>query len=96
VGEGASVGAWAQVACPDAIWSVDRAGSRNSKLTAVLQHGDVWIGTGCFWGKLEDFEKQVCTRHGDNRWGREYRIHIDAIKKWAALTREFVPELNTK
>lgn len=56
-------------------------GSENGYLTAYTnKDGDTLVNRDCFSGTLEEFEKAVELKHGDNKYGREYNCLIEAIK----------------
>lgn len=48
----------------------------------------VGINCGCFFGTLEEFEKAVKRKHGDNKYGRHYSAIIESIKIWFDLDKK--------
>lgn len=63
------------------IISITPIGSESGTLTAYrTEDGNVEVIRGCFRGSLEKFEEAVEKRHGDNRYGREYRTVIRLIE----------------
>jgi hypothetical protein len=43
--------------------------------------GVVRINRGCFNGTLKEFEKAVKEKHGNNQYGKEYKLIIKVIKE---------------
>ena len=56
-------------------------GSANRTTTAYkTKDGHVEIVCGCFQGTIGEFAARVEETHGDNKFGREYKAIIEAIK----------------
>jgi hypothetical protein len=55
-------------------------GSERGTLTACKAGKGIQVSRGCFLGSLEEFEKAVDKTHGDNEYGKQYKIVIDLIK----------------
>ena len=64
------------------ILTFHNVGSANGILTAILSERDgvIYINRGCFYGDIDEFEVAVKSRHGTNRYGRDYRLLIRHIK----------------
>ena len=61
--------------------SISPIGSRQSTLTATInKNGGIDVLTGCYFGSLKDFERQVIMKHGKNEYAKEYEAAIDLIK----------------
>ena len=61
--------------------SISRIGSRNDCLSAIKwTENKIEILTGCYRGKLAEFEEKVKEVHGDNEHGKAYIKAIDLIK----------------
>ena len=55
-------------------------GSSNRTTTAYKDGEQINVICGCFFGTLEEFEKQVESTHGNNKYGKEYKAMIELIK----------------
>lgn len=42
--------------------------------------GGIWVYCDCFLGSLEEFEKMVEKKHGDNKYGKIYKLAIEMAK----------------
>lgn len=63
-------------------------GSRNDFITFYSDvEGEISVSCGCFFGKLDDFLKEVEKTHGDNRHGKVYRIAAEMAKIQIELYR---------
>ena len=63
------------------IITIDNIGSRIDTTTAFrTSNGSIDITCGCFKGTLDEFKEAVKKTHGDNEYGREYKLFIDLIK----------------
>jgi len=65
----------------DIVW-ISKIGSRLGTTTAFkTKTGNIAVSCGCFYGTLEKFAEQVeRTHHGDNKYGKEYKLLIELIK----------------
>ena len=52
--------------------TISPIGSRYGTTTAFRTADGVRIACGCFYGSIDEFEKQVRKTHGDNQYGKEY------------------------
>jgi len=56
-------------------------GSRNVGIKAYWLIGQpAQIITGCFRGTLDEFEKAVAKKHGDNEHARAYKKYIEQVR----------------
>lgn len=70
-------------------FSVSGIGSRFGTTTVfTCSDGVVRLTCGCFYGTVEEFEKAVEKKHGDSKYGREYKAVIELIKVHFDLTGE--------
>lgn len=88
VGERVRVGARAIVGEPDAITSIQKLGSRRTPLTAILYPDKIMVGTGCFWGTLEELETKVAEVHAGTRWADDYGAAFVYLRSWGEITRK--------
>ena len=71
----------ADINSPLTLVAISPIGSENGTLTAFKnKQGGVSITRGCFKGTLDEFEKAVESTHGDNDYGKTYKIAIELIK----------------
>lgn len=62
------------------LW-VSKIGSRlGTTIVFETNDGGISVSCGCFSGTLEEFEKKVEEKHGNNKYGREYKVLIELIK----------------
>ena len=62
------------------LWA-SKIGSRFGTTTVFEnKDGGISVSCGCFFGTLEEFEKKVEEMHGNNKYGREYKVLIELIK----------------
>jgi hypothetical protein len=57
-----------------------KIGSRHNHTTYYWTKEHEQIVCGCFIGTLDDFEKAVEQKHGDNQYGIEYKNWIQKVK----------------
>jgi hypothetical protein len=62
------------------ILQINNIGRDNSCLSAIFCEKGIVIRRGCFYGSLDEFEKQVGEVHGDSIHGKEYKAAIAFIK----------------
>ena len=60
-------------------------GSRSDYLHAFLTDDGVYIKTGCFFGKHQQFFDAVMKTHKDNQHNQEYRSALSLIEAHAAI-----------
>lgn len=64
----------------DIMW-LSKIGSRLGTTTVFkAKDGNIKVTCGCFYGSLDEFDKQVEKTHGDNRYGKEYKAFIELVK----------------
>ena len=62
------------------LW-VSKIGSRlGTTIVFKNKDGGISVSCGCFFGTLKEFEAQVEETHGNNKYGREYKVLIELIK----------------
>ena len=87
VGESAIIGAFARIGESASIEDqfdyilISLLGSRKSVMTAYKHKDGIMIGTGCWLGWIDDFEKEVNRVHGDNNHGKDYAIALEYVRK---------------
>lgn len=63
-------------------------GSRNAILTGYFYDGDVWIGTGCFSGRIKTFKKAVKKKHAGTIHEADYLAACTYIRKRISLAQK--------
>ena len=72
----------AQVCGIGAIFWVSAVGSRNDTATFfACKDKKIRVKIGCFFGDLEEFAAKVQETHGDNTYGKVYRLAIEMAKE---------------
>ena len=70
------------------LW-ISKIGSRHGTTTVFEnKDGGISVSCGCFFGTLEEFEKKVEKIHGNNKYGREYKVLGELIKIHFDLEKE--------
>ena len=65
---------------------IGQIGSRNDYTTFYLdQDKNIHVSCGCFNGTIDKFEKAVEKTHGDNKYGKQYKIAIETVERMLAL-----------
>ena len=64
------------------ILAIGPGGSRGDMLYAVAHDDGPRIGTGCFWGTVEEFRQSVNETHGENEHAAYYEACIAMIEAW--------------
>ena len=80
VGEWATVGEGANIKRSLDCIVMGPLGSREAMMTAYRHKDEIWIGTGCFLGNVEDFETAVRKNHAGNEHEREYLCAIEYVR----------------
>jgi len=55
-------------------------GSQNAVITFFRTEKGISVSRGCFLGTLDEFAAAVEKTHGDNDFGKEYRLQIEIAK----------------
>ena len=55
-------------------------GSRGAMMTAYVKDKVIQIGTGCFIGPIDEFEKRVKEVHSGNKFEKQYSDALDYIR----------------
>ena len=70
----------ARVSKPDHIITFSGFGRGSRTTTAFKTELSFSISCGCFSGTLEEFRAAISETHGDNKFGREYKLITDLIE----------------
>ncbi len=65
------------------ILNIGPIGSRSDLLYAVRHVDGPMIKTGCFWGTLDDFLRNIDRDHSDDKDGEDYLAAAELIRTWA-------------
>ena len=57
-------------------------GSRHSDTTIYFDKTKTTVVCGCFIGTLEEFEKKIKEKHGNNEYAKKYFAWIKKVKKY--------------
>ena len=72
-------------------------GSRNDTITFMrTKEGEIMAIVGCFCGGIEQFEKQVKSRHGDNEHARAYMLAAELARMRIDLSTDKENEETTR
>ena len=65
---------------------IGQIGSRNDYTTFYLDKDkNIYVSCGCFNETIDKFEKAVEKTHGDNEYGKQYKIAIETVERMLAL-----------
>jgi hypothetical protein len=69
----------------DGIIAIGPIGSRGDFIFGIRHEKTIMIKTGCFWGTLAEFKKQVKATHKENEHAQAYEAAIVFIRKYFAV-----------